>query len=202
MKVWLGSPTRWWHPSSILLPFKWALNISDDDYYGFEDSVQSRFKDTRIGKWLQYMSYRSNSRRYIKIDRWDIWDAQSDLAFIIAPLLQKFRADMRGIPYTNRVDAPHIDTEDGHDAARWEWILDEMIFAFKAINDPRRENQFYSGELSWHFETVELDGQTFREFKEDSKSTFEIDREGQKAYEERVANGLRLFGVYYQSLWA
>jgi hypothetical protein len=31
--------------------------------------------------------------------------------------------------------------------------------------------------------------------------TYEVDWEGQRAYQERIANGFKLFGKYFESLW-
>jgi hypothetical protein len=31
--------------------------------------------------------------------------------------------------------------------------------------------------------------------------TFKVDREGMQAYQDRISNGFRLFGKYYEALW-
>jgi hypothetical protein len=34
-----------------------------------------------------------------------------------------------------------------------------------------------------------------------SNHTYTVDNEGKKAYHDRITNGYRLFGKYYESLW-
>jgi hypothetical protein len=42
---------------------------------------------------------------------------------------------------------------------------------------------------------------TLYEMVEDEGHTYEIDFEGLKVVQERITNGFRLFGKYYQALW-
>jgi len=69
-------------------------------------------------------------------------------------------------------------TQQGHPAdlteQEWDDILDEMIWAFEQkCRDDWMEDYDYN---KW-------------------------DREGAKAHQERMTNGFRLFGTYYESLW-
>lgn len=91
--------------------------------------------------------------------------------------------------------------------ARWEWIMGEMIFAFESqFND--WEDQFSKGEIDHVTVPIDADGNVVP--KEEAKFfrwdhgpnyTYEVDWDGRKAYAERIQNGYRLFGKYYQSLW-
>lgn len=190
MKVFFSSYSRWWHPDCILLPLKFLFRISDEEFHGkFNpesgeiEGVVQRFGNTKIGSWLRRRSYRTDQKRYVKIDQWDVADAHFNLALIIAPLLVEMRKEKLGAPFTKAADAPMFSGDDGYDEDRWNWILNEMIFAFSAIIDPERESQFY-------FKT-----------ESGSKQAYDVDIEAQMVYEDRVANGLRLFGVYFQDLW-
>jgi hypothetical protein len=58
---------------------------------------------------------------------------------------------------------------------RWHWVLNEMIFSFSTKIDPSIEDQY---------------------FTEDG-----YDEAGMEKHQKRVANGFRLFGKYYESLW-
>ena len=69
-------------------------------------------------------------------------------------------------------------TQHGHPAdlteQEWDDILDEMIWAFEQkCRDDWMEDYDYN---KW-------------------------DREGAKAHQERMSNGFRLFGRYYENLW-
>jgi len=52
-------------------------------------------------------------------------------------------------------------------------------------------------EMIWTFEQLKSDGTEFDLFYKDG----EWDFEGHNKYEERIKNGLRLFGKYYRGLW-
>jgi hypothetical protein len=61
---------------------------------------------------------------------------------------------------------------DAEWGARWDYVIGEMIFAFECISDIDKELQ-ESG----------------------------YNAEGMRKTDERIANGLRLFGRYFRSLW-
>lgn len=119
----------------------------------------------------------------IVIEDEDLWDLHSTLAKIILPSLILFKERTHGYPNTDREDAPadprydDKDLEDysvGYSPERWNHILDEMIFAFSYVVN---ESEIDQDRLIWT---------------------------DYKRYEERqarVANGLKLFGKYYRSLW-
>jgi hypothetical protein len=77
-------------------------------------------------------------------------------------------------------------------------VLDEMIFAFNSKVDDDWEEQFETGtsDLQWK----QLEG-GMSQIVEGPNHTREYDWEGRKAYQERISNGFRLFGKYYENLW-
>ena len=134
----------------------------------------------------------------IRIDYWDTWNMDHTLTMIIAPMLKQLKATTHGAPLVDNEDVPehlrstgetssddHID--DNH-FARWDWVLDEMIWTFEAILEG--ESKFYD-----HSEVD--DNASLR----DQLNQMKVDTEGLQANEERITNGLRLFGKYYRSLW-
>lgn len=147
---------------------------------------------------------------YIQIDRWDTWSMDHTLADIILPMLKQLKATKHGAPFTEDEDVPEYlrshmaqpkenewDTDSLH-FMRWDWILDEMIWAFeqKVIDDA--DGQFFdhsayksskSGTDAW------LDDMT------NAVSKVKYDREGHQVWQDRKANGFRLFGKYYENLW-
>lgn len=156
---------------------------------------------------------------YVKIDRWDTWSMDHTLALIIVPMLKQLKKTTHGAPVVDDEDVPdHLrstaappkenewDT-DGNHFKRWDWVLDEMIFAFDSKNSDWQE-QFYSGNSDIVWKPVDKDGNEV--LKEDAKffqmmsgprNTFKVDREGMDAYQKRISNGFRLFGKYYEGLW-
>lgn len=158
----------------------------------------------------------------VKIDRWDTWSMDHTLAYIVLPMLKQLKDSKQGAPAVDKEDVPEalwpneaeeaLYAKDGqtdiHFFARWDYVMDEMIFAFESKLDDDWEEQFYTGE-SDHI-TVPVDEEGNEVAKEDAKyfewrkgpnDTFEIDWEGRKAYQERISNGFRLFGKYYEALW-
>lgn len=84
----------------------------------------------------------------IHIDPWDTWSLDVTLAHIIVPCLQQLRNEFHGCGFVENEDVPkHLHSEfdciedaylngvDEHWFARWEWVLDEMIWGFTRIRD-------------------------------------------------------------------
>jgi hypothetical protein len=146
----------------------------------------------------------------IQIDPWDTWNVDSTLSMIILPLLKQLKETKHGAPFVDDEDVPDElkstaapakendwDTDDNH-FKRWDFVLDEMIWAFEKLTDDDWEHEFYSG----NHETLTIkreDG--LYEMIKGENDTFKIDNEGMKKVNDRIQNGLRLFGKYYRSLW-
>ena len=157
---------------------------------------------------------------YVKIDRWDTWSMDSTLAPIVLPMLRQLKATKHGAPNVNDEDVPeHLrstaappkedeyDT-DGNHFLRWDWVLAEMIFAFemKCRND--WESEFHSGEIDIRQVPVDAEGNEvakgehrYYQMKRGPADTHVYDAEGAKLVQDRISNGFRLFGKYYEALW-
>src|SRR6056300_1664141 len=144
-----------------------------------EDAIQTIYNCT-INLFLD----RREQKVKIRIDRWDTWSMDHTLAPIILPMLKQLKEDKHGAPFVYEKDVPeelwppkeqisaiYQGQIDDNYFKRWDWVLDEMIYAFdcKANKDD-----------VW----MRL---------EDKK---EIDKE-----QKRISNGFRLFGKYYENLW-
>lgn len=82
--------------------------------------------------------YDPESRKIeVKIDPYDVWNLDNTLAHIIYPALVVLKEHKHGTPSTDAEDAPGIVFEEAEsepwNSARWEYILDEMIWTFKSI---------------------------------------------------------------------
>ena len=153
---------------------------------------------------------------YVKIDRWDTWSMDSTLADIILPMLNQLKATQHGAVYVDDGDVPdelkstsapprenEWDT-DGNHFKRWEYVLDEMIFAFECKVDNSWEDLFRSGNHDIKHEPSAWDENgkvTMYRMVEGPNNTYVCDYEGMREYEKRIQNGFVLFGKYYQGLW-
>jgi len=150
---------------------------------------------------------------YVKIDNYDTWSMDTTLSPIILPMLKQLRATKHGAPNTDDNDVPaklrsttksaqkskkNDWDSDGNHFKRWDYIMDEMIWAFEQLCDDDNDEQFWieHGEIDWDTEANE-DGSFPIKWKKKSK----VDWKGLKAHHDRIQNGLRLFGVYYRNLW-
>jgi len=165
--------------------------------------------------------YKENRKEQIHIHDYDTWNMDDTLAMIILPMLKQLKATKHGVPYMDYEDMPEhlqyisrqydpravgdlfnnwddFDQEFERQVEVWDWMMDEMIWAFEQILDDDNNNQFYSGESDIYWEKLE-NGHS--EMKRGPKDTFQIDFEGMKRHNARIDNGLKLFGKYYRSLW-
>jgi viroplasmin and RNaseH domain-containing protein len=185
----------------------WERNQTKFEHWleKYEDFLQS-FYNLTINKIL------SNRKQKIKIriDRSDTWSMDNTLAHIILPMLKQLKETKQGSPlvddedvpeYLRSTSAPLKENEwdlDEYHFKRWDWVLNEMIFAFEAKAMDDWEEQFYSGEIDIRWEKKE---NGLSQIVNGPKNTFKVDSEGRKKYHDRMTNGFRLFGKYYESLW-
>lgn len=130
----------------------------------------------------------------VKLDDYDVWDVGETLAEVIVPLLKKLKQVKDGIPNVQDDDLPedirtkypvepndyfHADYTPIHMeriAAKWEYAIDAMIFAFDSYRT-NWEDQFHMNGLLY-------------------------DKDGYDAYEKKILNGRILFAKYYDNLWS
>jgi len=152
---------------------------------------------------------------YVKIDRYDTWSMDHTLADIILPMLKQLNTEKHGAPIVADEDVPmelqswtspakdEYDV-DGHHFARWEWVMNEMIFAFESkVNDGWQE-KFYSGVSDMKSVPCEWDADgkpILYTFEEGPNHTYKCDYDGIAEVQKRITNGYRLFGKYFEALW-
>ena len=120
--------------------------------------------------------YRKNRATRVEIEPHDTWSMDCTLAMIIHPMLVQLKATTHGYPSTT--------TEQ-----EWDQILDEMIWAFEQKCRDNWEDDYYGDYVE-----DQKNGSMVGSFKW-------IDHEGLKTHQERMSNGFRLFGKYYENLW-
>ena len=227
MKVKIGKYPQWIGPYQIAekLMF-WANKYENDNVHKFGEFLAHGFHKEKVkSKWYlenddrpETLLYKfcswihSFKKRKIKIhiDGYDVWNMDNTLSMIVVPMLEKLKSNKQGSPFTDDEDVPEelkstsappkeheYDTDDNHQA-RWEWILDEIIWAHKEhINDDEPDFWIEKSE-GMHFERCE-DNPKISKLKYDKEGKF--DHEAYKAYHDRKQNGFRLFGKYYTALW-
>ena len=162
---------------------------------------------TWLYKFLSWIDSKKKRNIKVHIDRWDTWSMDDTLAHIILPMLKQLKATKHGAPFVDMTDRPEhlqcykepedFDTDKFHFEA-WDWAMDEMIFAFENKVNDDWESEFEKGESDLQWKKLE-DGMS--EMVRGPNDTKEYDWEGRKKYQERISNGFRLFGKYYESLW-
>lgn len=171
--------------------------------------------------WNKFLDFIHPQIRYVKIDKYDTWNMDSTLSPIILPMLKQLHATKHGSPNVDDDDVPEElkstsaptkenvwDTDANH-FKRWDWVMEQMIWSFEQLqSDVDWEEQYTSGVCDWKFVPVDIDGNEvtkgehrYSEMRHGPNHTYKIDWEARNKHQERISNGLRLFGKYYQSLW-
>ena len=210
MKVNIGPYTSWIGPYQIAEKLLFWLDKYEDeekrDYIHRFGKWLAEDKDgndswlTKLCYWIE--KHRPKRKIKIKIDYYDTWSLDHTIALIVAPMLIQLRDTTHGYGLVDDEDvpeelrstsAPPKENEwdlDNNAEKRWNWAINEMIWAFEEHNKEDGESQF--------FDHGEVDK---KEDLEEQIRKIKVDREGLDAYNKRKANGFRLFGKYFQSLW-
>jgi hypothetical protein len=158
----------------------------DDAVFAFGELLDKYTPIARIAQWFY-----GKRKAKIRIDPYDTWSMDHTLGLIIVPMLKQLKATKHGSPSVSDADVPedlrspmgYLATED-YDVddnyhKRWDWVMDEMIWAFEQTIDDSSENQFFDY----------------------SVKPYVYDKEGHVKHSERIQRGTILFGKYYQGLW-
>ena len=177
--------------------FRWDENNTRYERFleRLEDTLQWIYNHT-INLYLD----RKQRKVKVKLHNYDTWGMDDTLALIILPMLKQLKDTKHGAPVVDMTDVPenlrindveskaYWDTGETDDKffKRWDWVMDEMIFAFEMKVKDDWQEQYYG------------------EMVEDDDGHWQMentDYEGMKKMQERISNGFRLFGKYYESLW-
>lgn len=214
MKIKIGPYKNWIGPYQIAdMIFFWCEKYPDDalaerwdykllDKFGDWLANDKNGDDSRLTKFCQWLESKRKRNIKIKIHNYDTWSMDHTLAYIIVPMLKQLNETKHGAPFVDDEDVPEElrstsappkendwDTDDNH-FKRWDWVMEEMIWAFEIHNDDDAESKF--------FDHSEVD----RKDPLDKQFTkVKIDKEGLDAFQKRKQNAFRLFGKYYQALW-
>lgn len=187
--------------------------------YGFQKKVESKYledprKETWFYKLLWWIHQKRERTIKVHIDKYDTWSMDHTLAYIIVPMLKQLKAEKHGAPFVDDEDVPDDlrstsadpmteqqkewgDVDSNH-FKRWDYVLDEMIWAFEEHAKDDEPNFWIEEPKGMYFEQC-LDNPSLSEMKHDKEGVF--NHTTYNIYHERKKNGFRLFGKYYQALW-
>ena len=208
MKIYMG-PYRSRAISNIhtnYMHWKHGRHEWEDNTNRFEHALE-KFEDGLQWVYNHTINFildnRPNQRISVKIHNYDTWSMDHTLAPIVLPMLKQLKETKHGSPWTDDEDVPEelrstsappkeneYDTDAFHHD-RWDWIMGEMIWAFEQKARDDWQGDYY-------------------EYEDDPTKTEGLglglklvweDPEGRKAHQERMTNGFRLFGKYFEALW-
>lgn len=232
MIVYLNKYRTHWISPYVILKTVCFWEKDEDKIYNLTDDPNNKYQKwvdilqpvcEGLQKFLDIIHPKID---YVKIDYFDTWNMDTTLAKIALPMLKQLKEKKHGSQNVDLEDVPeelrctsHEEWEDQktfdfyheHDPqegqcdvhARWDWVLNEMIFAFESkFND--WEEKYYSGKTDYKSVPCEWDDQgnpTLFEMKTGPNHTHKFDAEGYGEERARIQNGFRLFGKYYEGLW-
>lgn len=159
----------------------------------------------------------------IQIENFDTWNLDHTLALIILPCLIQLKATKHGIPADFAdVGGENFNSQDSFDfykdsnqeafeenCKKWDEVLDKMIWSFQQIALEDYDNKYHHGKAEYDF--VKSDKQFPNPISGKIEDTFQMvdknpsqhwyDHVGHQLHEERIQEGLDLFGKYYRNLW-
>jgi hypothetical protein len=204
MKIYISNyRNHWISPYTILEKVFFWREIDYDE--PIIDKWSDRLNPicVAIQKFLDFVHPRIT---YVKIDHHDTWSMDHTLSYIILPMLKQLRDTQHGAPLVDDEDVPEElksttapvkedeNDVDGNHFKRWDWVLNEMIWAFDQKVSDDDESQFFDTS-AYDSSKQMIDDLTKGETKT------KIDWDGLKAHQDRKRNAFRLFGKYFQALW-
>ena len=224
MKVYMSGYRNHWISPYTILKAVCFWEKDDDVFYNHTDEPDHKY-DKWINRlmpfcnaWMKFLDFVHPKIEYVKIDSYDTWSMDHTLAHMILPMLKQLKEKQHGAGFVDDEDVPEgiglrsteaapkeneYDTDSNH-FARWNWVMDEMIFAFECKLDDSWEDAFREGEIDWKSVPCAWDEKgkpTMYEMQDGPKNTYKCDYDGMKVVHDRIQNGFRLFGRYYQNLW-
>lgn len=175
----------------------------------------------KIGKYPKHSSRRKVN---INIDGYDTWSLDHTLALIIYPALLQLKATKHGVPneFVEDVGGEDYSQQESFDfykeshneswekaSKRWDDTLDKMIWSFEQLLKDDYDKLYHHGKSEYDW--VETDKlypnpitgkmeKTFQMVDKDPDSHW-YDSEGHRMHEDRIQEGLELFGKYFRNLW-
>lgn len=154
MKVKIGKyPTQYLmcNIHTNYMEWKYGFDFSENTTH-FESILEKveDFIQSRIYNPVNKLYFNKREQKIsVEIDPWDTWSMDNTLAHIIVPMLEQLKVTKQGSPFVDNEDVPEelqcskeqyeltktTGETDVNFHKRWDWVMDEMIFAFTFIRD-------------------------------------------------------------------
>lgn len=228
MKVKLGPYINWIGPYQIAEKILFWLDKYEDDRvhdFGTWLAKDRNGNDSWLMKICEWVQSKRHRTERVHIDNYDVWSMDTTLAIIILPMLKKLKEQKHGYGFISDKDVPKelrstqpgardgLTNEyewDNFAEQRYEWMLNELIWTFEQLHpDNDWEQQYHSGEIDITWEETDktypnpvtgVEEPTYQMGK-GPKDTHRFDIKGWKKHDDRIKNGLVLFGKYFRTLW-
>lgn len=203
MYVKIGPFLTWWGPHAIAEKIVFWDEEKARKFGNWLSYKDDKNTHTWFRTFLEWIHSKRDRTVKIKVRVYDAWNACDTMSMLILPILKELANQKHGSGFVDDEDvpdnlkktsAPPVENEwdtDENFHKRWEWVMSEMIWTFEQLQpDCDWEDQYYD-KTKMH--------------KIGGKRGFEIgtlDEVAHKAHQDRITNGLRLFGKYYQGLWS
>lgn len=172
----------------------------------------------------RYPNGNTERRISVEIDKFDTWGLDHTLSLIILPALLQLKHTKHGVPSKfvediaddwnsqSCFDFVNDDKDDifNEKCKLWDEVLDKMIWSFQqlSINDDY-DSLYHHGEMDIGWEKTQkqypnpLTGKMeyMYEMVDKNPSEHWYDHVGHDLHNERIQEGLELFGKYFRDLW-
>lgn len=172
----------------------------------------------------RYPKGQAKRRVSIEVENFDTWSLDHTLALIILPALIQLKHTKHGVPSTfvsdisdnwnGQVCFDFINDDKGEvfdiGVAAWEEAIDKMIWSFQQIAiDDNYDSKYHHGkmDLGWKLSSHTLPNQitgvmepTY-EMVDKNPTEHWYDHVGHTLHNERIQEGLDLFGKHLRDLW-
>lgn len=167
--------------------------------------------------------YNNGQKVNIEIDRHDTYSMDHTLAMIILPMLVQLKNTKHGVPSDLvEVGGEDYTDQDSFDfykeshsesfnkaVERWDEILDKMIWSFQQLVDDSYSSKYHHGNFDYDWDKtsekfynpITKQQEEVTQLVDKNPKGHWYDMQGEIMHNERIKEGLDLFGKHYRSLW-
>jgi hypothetical protein len=188
MKIYIGPYIKWVGAYQIVDKlFFWTDRYATGDIenrwdYALKDKLGPWLANTWVHNFCEWIYDKQKRTVKIKLHKYDTWSMDHTLALIILPMLQKIKDDKHGSPFVEDEDVPEELRSTNAPAKVNEWDTDEYF---------HKRWEWILDEMIFSFECITTEYPLYGD----------VSSEEYQQIDNRISNGLKLFGKYYRGLW-
>lgn len=204
MKFIIGKPVNYIGPYQIaeLLKYIW---ISEDTRY----KVGTFLHNTKLNAFCEWLDTKRKRKVKAKIEPYDVWNADSTMAYVIYHILVKFQEENKcSYAVVKDEDIPEFIevfnrdfflSNEEFERAKWGYVIDECIWTFEQLlPETDWEAKYHSGNINFSIMSSDDDKNVLVKGPND---THIFDDEGYLKHSKKIQNGLILFAKHFQNFW-